>query len=234
MDRIIKITAALFIVILAAFVAQVGYSNYVEQKYRSSLVSTYTYTCTISASEELTNVTLIIPVPVNSSGDSRISEQYSVRQVRGLPSGWMTTLLGSSKGTMIKITTPVLAPSSTTLELDIPVSGPIDVRSPLEKGILYRPIQNLRSVTCPPSSGAGAACYEHTSSVYATYDSSPQATVSISTTITGKNEWYIFSPASNWYSDTIAITILGDHRRWIPAPGELQTGIGSTGAPEIS
>lgn len=228
MDRIIKVAAALFIVILAAFVAQGWYSHYVEQKYRSSLVSTYMYTCTISVSENLTNVTFIIPVPVNISGDSRVSEQYSVRQIRGLPSGWTTTLLGSSKGTMIKITTPLLEPSSTTLDLDVPVAGPIDTQSPLERGVLYRPIQNLKATACPASAGAGAVCYEHMSSIYATYDSSPQATVAISTTIIGENQWYIFSPASNRYSDSIAVTITGDHRRWIPAPGELSTGIGSS------
>jgi len=234
MDRIIKITLAVFIILLAAFIAQGWYSHYVEQKYRSSLASTYTYTCTISTNEELTNVTFIIPVPVTSSGDSQVSEHYSVRRIRGLPAEWTTTLLGSGKGTMIKITTPFLLPSSTKLELEVPVDGPIETRSLLENGILFRPIQNIKPLACPTSSGEVAACYEYASSIFATYDSSPQASVTITTTIIGKNEWYIFSPESNQYSDTVAVTITGAHRRWIPATGELLTGIGSHDAPEIS
>ncbi len=233
MDKIIKVTAGIFIVVLVAFIAQGWYGHYVEQKYRNSLVSSYTYTCTISASEELTNVTFIIPVPVNGSGDSRVSEQYSVRQIKGLPSEWTTTLLGSNKGTMIKITTPLLAPSTTTLELEVPVAGPIETQSPLEKGILYRPIQNIRATGCPASAGDRATCYEHTSSIYATYDSSPIARVTISTTITGKNEWNIFNPATNQYSDAVSVILVGDHRRWITSQGELLTGIGSYDVPKI-
>jgi len=234
MDRIIKIIAALFIIILAAFIAQGWYTHYVEQKYRNSLVSTYTYTCTISASEELTNVTFIIPLPVNENGDSRISEKYSTREINGLPPGWITTLLGSSKGTMIKIVTPTIAPSNTTLELEVHVDGPIETRSPLEKGVIYRPIQNLKTIPCPVSAGAGATCYMYSSSIYATYDSLPQATVTISTMVTGKNEWYIFGPSSNQYSDSIAVTMTGDHRRWIPASGELFAGVGSNDDPRLS
>jgi hypothetical protein len=233
MDKIIKIIAGLFLVILALFMAQWGYSHYVEQKYRDSLVSTYSYNCTISTTEQLTNVTFIIPVPVNSTGDSRFTEEYSLRQVTGLPSDWITTLLGSSKSTMIKITAPVLAPSTTNLHLDVTVEGPINTKSPLENGVLYRPVQNLVTVNCPAITPAGSDCFEYTSSIYATYDSSTQARVDVSTSLVAKNEWDISGPASNQYLNSVSVSITGDHRRWISTRSQLVTGIGSYDVPAI-
>ncbi len=233
MDKVIKVAAGLLLVILVVFIGQGWYSNYVEQKYRNTLESTYSYTCTISTNEDLTNVTFIIPVPTNGTGDSQITERYSDRQISGLPSDWTTTLLSSNKGTMIKITAPVLTRSSTTLTLNVPVKGPINTKSPLATGVLYRPILDLKNTKCPATAGSGASCYQYTSSVYATYDSSPGAQVSIRTIISGKNEWNIFGPASNAYSNSISVSITGEHRRWIETRAEIETGIGSYDVPEI-
>ena len=234
MDKIIKITAGLFLVVLAIFVAQGWYGNYVEQKYKDTLVSTYIYDCTISASEKLTNVTFLIPVPVNGTGDSQLAEDYSLRQVSGLPPEWRTTIVGSNKGAVIKIVVPELAPSIVTLHLDVPVAGPIETKSPLAQGILFRPVLNPKKADCAASAGTGAICYRYDSTIYATYDSSQSARVAISSTLVGKNTWTIFAPASNQYSTSISATINGPHRRWIDAPGELQTGIGSYDVPNDS
>ena len=63
MDKIIKITLGIFIVILVAFTATVAYNAYVKTAYQNSLASTYSYTLTITTDSRLDNVTFFIPVP---------------------------------------------------------------------------------------------------------------------------------------------------------------------------
>ncbi len=77
MDRIIKITLGIFIIVLVTFVTLIGYTGYIENAYRSSLSSTYSYTCTITTDSPLSNVTLFIPVPADMEGNSPIIAQIS-------------------------------------------------------------------------------------------------------------------------------------------------------------
>ena len=76
MDRIIKITISLFVIILVSFVATAGYTAYVEHAYRSSLSSTYSYTCTITTDSPLTNVTFFLPVPAKPGTGRAFSMCY--------------------------------------------------------------------------------------------------------------------------------------------------------------
>ncbi len=75
MDKIIKITLGIFIVILVAFTATVAFNASVETAYRNSLASTYSYTLTLTTDSRLDNVTLFIPVPDDRTGNSPIVAQ---------------------------------------------------------------------------------------------------------------------------------------------------------------
>lgn len=235
MDTVIKVSAAVFIIIFAAFAGVVLFDVYIEKQYWGSLVSTYSYRCTIQASEELTNVTLFVPVPVDAHGSSHLDNQISFREIKGLPSSWETTLLGSSKQTMIKIRTPSLggpavAASGTGLSLDVQAPGRIDTQLPEENALLLRPAQFLTRVDCSGSPPANS-CYRYQSAIYADYEASPDAKVSVSVTITGTNEWKIFEPASNQYINSILVTMQGEHHGWEITRGLVQAGIGSYDVP---
>jgi hypothetical protein len=239
MDKVIRITAGIFIIIFVAFAATGLYGMYVEKEYRRTLVSTYSYTLTISTSEKLQNVTFFIPVPANSGGNSPFVEQFSNRAFTGIPAGWETTLLGSNKATMLKIRAPIIAGSdgagfSVRTSSDARTGKVIDTRSPLDRDIVLRPVQDMTKADCTAFgiSDPGASCYRYVSSVYADYDASPGAVVRISSAISGKNEWNVFGPGHNEYSNAIDIEILGAHHGWTSARGELQAGIGSYDAPE--
>jgi hypothetical protein len=243
MDKVIRITAGIFILIFVIFAGTGLYGFYVEKEYRGTLISTYSYTLTISASEELRNVTFFIPVPANPTGNSPIVEQFSIRAVAGMPAEWGTTLLGSDKATMVKIQAPVIkagsgggASAGITLSSQVQTGRLIDTRSPQEQDILLRPVKNAEKADCAPSgvSDPGASCYHYISAVYADYESSPNARVEISSTIVGKNEWKIFKHESNTYSNSIYVLMLGDNHGWIAARGELQAGIGSYNVPALS
>jgi hypothetical protein len=240
MDKIVKITAAMFLLILIVFAATVGYNAYVEYEYRSSLVSTYSYTLTLSTSEALQNVTFFIPVPTNPGGNSPFVEQFSIKAFTGIPAGWETTLLGSNKGTMLKIQAPVVAGSdgegfSVRTSSDARTGQVIDTKSPQDHDIMLRPMQDMTKADCTAFgiSDPGASCYRYISSVYADYDASPGAVIRISSSLNGKNEWKIFSPAHNEYSNAIDVELHGAHHGWTAAKGELQSGIGSYDVPKI-
>ncbi|OPY35977.1 MAG: hypothetical protein A4E35_02255 [Methanoregula sp. PtaU1.Bin051] len=238
MDKVIKIATGIFIIILVVVAGTGVYTFFTERQYRESLTSTYSYSLTISANEELRNVTLFVPLPANPAGYSPVEKRFSLRQVQGLPPAWETSLLGSNKGTAVKIRTASLGSGTgatvVTLTLEEP-AGQIDTRAPETNSVLFWPVQDLKTADCSGFADpkAGASCYRYLSAIYADYDSSPNARVEISSTITGKNEWTIFKPDFNEYTSSISVLMLGENHGWVVAKGELQAGIGSYNVPKI-
>jgi hypothetical protein len=245
MDKVIKITVTVFIVIFVVFISVFAYNAFVENAYNRSLVSTYAYRCSISSDAMLTNVTLFIPIPVNNAGNSPIVERFSVREVNGLPPEWKTTLLGSNKGTMVEVKTPLINPvqngttgTNYTIELIINASSPrlIDTRTPLVNDAMFRPVQDLRTIKCPDATSGGTGkgnCYSFSTAMYADYTSSPTTRVMISSEVVGRNEWKIFEPAFNEYRTSISAFIIGDHHGWVASKGSVGTGVGSYDVPGV-
>jgi len=243
MDKVIKSAAGLIIIIFVLFVSVATYHAFVEKAYRESLTSTYSYTCTITTDSVLSDVTLFIPVPSRTTGNSLIIERFSVRGIEGIPLEWKTTLTGSNKGTYVEIKTPVIAPvqnattkNGYTAFLSLHATSPrlVDTQNPQDNDAVFHPMREMRMVECPGTAngttGKGA-CYNYVSTVYADYSASPDARVTISSDIIGKNTWKIFEPAKNEYRSSISVLIFGEHHGWITAKGFLETGIGSYDAP---
>jgi len=241
MDKIIRITSGLLIVILVLFVSITAYTVFVETAYRGSLVSTYSYSCTISTDAVLRNVTLFIPIPADNRGNSPVVERYSVRDIQGLPSDWKTTLIGSNKGTVVQIQAPVIAPAGNAtssrvsgyeLILEAKVARLIDTRTPLVSDAVFRPMPDLKKVDCPDPS-SGGSCYNYQSAIYADYSTSPNARVSIDSEIVGRNDWKIFKPAFNEYRASISMLNFGENHGWVVAKGFMRVGIGAYDAPVL-
>ncbi|MFA4876783.1 MAG: hypothetical protein WC586_05180 [Methanoregula sp.] len=240
MDRIIKITLALFVIILVAFSGITLYTSYVENAYRSSLVSSYTYTCTISTDSPLYNVTLFIPVPGNKAGNSPMISRISAREIPGIPESWQTTIFGSAKMTMLKITTPSIVPPAGTSKdnpyiisfgTELDTKGPIDTADPVRDSAMFRPVQNLQKTDCRSNSPKGASCYTYITSFYADYTTNPNAEVRFASGISGKNSWKIFEPESNEYRTDVSLLMFGENHGWTSAQGFLESGIGAYDAP---
>ena len=246
MDKIIKITVSLFIIVLVGFIALTGYNSYSESAYRDSLAGTYTYTCAITTDSPLTNVTLFIPVPADRTGNSPMVSRFSDKTMAGIPGDWNTALFDTGKATLLKIAVPSISlpqgtgpahPQTVTMTSDTTEKILIDTRNPVENSVMYHPVQNLARTTCPGSSTGGndaASCYTYQTSVYADYRASPNATVIITSTLTGKNTWKIFEPRSNEYTSEITLMLNGEHHGWATANGTLTTGVGDYTAPVLS
>jgi hypothetical protein len=246
MDKIIKITLGLFLVILLVFVSVASYNYYVETAYRTSLVSTYSYSCTITTSTQLSNVTFFLPLPARVTGNSAVIERIGAGDISGFPGDWMAVLFGTEKATHLKIFTPVIGQPSgsggagaTSVTFSVTTRSPkiIDTRSPLAGDAVFRPVQDMKDATCPSEAGSAIgspACSVYTTSLYAKYDAAPDASVSIHAEITGRNNWKIFQPAYNEYRNTFDVSLNGAASGWVPARGWLESGIGSYDVPVLS
>jgi|WetSurMetagenome_2_1015567.scaffolds.fasta_scaffold29464_3 hypothetical protein len=244
LDLSIKVTLGLLAAIFIVFVSVVSYQTWVEKAYRTSLSSTYSYTCTITTDTSLSNVTLFLPLPVDSSGNSPIVERFSAQDIVGLPPDWTVILYDTGKATMVRITTPLIIPPAGTVEekpyriilsSEMRSDTVIDTRDPINNSAFFRPVRDLGEVSCPSARFAlpgTPQCYRYTTSLYADYRARPDASVNISSTLTGNNSWKIFEPASNSYTTTIGVRMSGDRHGWSTMNGTLIGGIGTFDAPD--
>jgi hypothetical protein len=246
LDKVIRNAVGLFLIIFIVFSSMVSYQIFLEKAYRTSLSSTYSYTCTITTDSPLTNVTLFIPVPADMSGNSPIVERYSAHDIAGLPEDWAITLYDTGKATMVRISTPAITPPKETsfenpctftLSSEMKSDTVIDTRDPIKNSALFRPTGDVRQVTCP-SDSAGIngtpLCYNYLTSLYADYQASPDASVRITSSVTGKNSWKIFEPKSNEYTSFMSVLMAGEKRGWEKVNGFLQNNTGAYDAPDIS
>ncbi len=245
MDKIIKITLGIFIIVLVTFVTLVGYTGFVEHAYRSSLSSTYTYTFTITTDSPLSNVTLFIPVPADMAGNSPVVARISAHDIAGVPDSWKTELYDTGKATLVKITTPsIIPPAGTsrnnpftvTLYTNTTSKRVIDTENPVENSPMFRPVQGMEPAGCKDggTAGSGARCYTYQAALFADYRAIPNATVTITSSLTGRNDWTIFEPKENEYRTGIYVLMSGDQKGWSTAGGELEDGIGVYDAPAVS
>lgn len=245
MDRIIKITVGLFLIILVIFAGVTAYNFHVEQAYRSTLSSTYSYTCTLSTDSPLTNVTLFLPVPADATGNSPVIERLSAQQIHGIPEIWRTELYETGKGTFVKVTTPEIIPPpgtttkdpyTITLSAEIPTKRLIDTSDPVAKSPLFRPVQDLKPAECRDGTtgASGGQCFTYLTTLYAKYDANPNAAVTFRSDLTGKNAWTIFEPRTNEYRTSVYLLMFGEQRGWTPVAGSLEQGIGAYDAPVLN
>lgn len=244
MDRIIKLTLGLFVILLVSFVAVTAYNGYIGQAYRSTLSSTYSYTCTISTDSPLTNVTFFLPVPADPTGNSPVIERMSAQQIPGIPDSWRTELYETGKGTFVKVTAPeIISPAGTTtkdpytivLSAEIPSKRLIDTSDPMTKSPLFRPVQDLKPAACREgaSGTAGGQCFTYMTTLYAKYDTNPNAAVTFRSDLKGKNSWTVFEPKTNEYQTSVYLLMFGEQAGWTPVAGYLESGIGSYDAPAM-
>jgi hypothetical protein len=244
MDRIIKITLSIFIIVLVTFVALVSYNGYVENAYRTSLTSTYSYSCTITTDSPLTNVTLFLPVPADRTGNSPVIAQLSAHEVSGVPGTWKTELYETGKSTMVKITTPSIIPPegtsaknpfTVTIYTNVSSGDLIDTRDPVENSPMFRPVQDVKSTACmnDQTSVSGGQCSSYLTSLYANYQAGPNAEVSVRSSLTGTNEWNVFEPKENEYRTDIYLLMFGEQKGWTTVRGYVESGIGAYDAPSL-
>jgi hypothetical protein len=241
MDKIIRFTLGVLLVILIAFLSLVSYQVYVERAYVTSLSGTYSYRCTITTDSPLTNVTLFIPVPADPAGNSPVVAGFSAGEIGGVPAGWDVTLYDTGKATLVKVTVPAImhtertGPSVFRMAADLQSPGAIDTRDPINTSAMFRPVGDVMPAACAsgPAAEGSPVCHHYTTSLYADYEAPPGASVNISATLVGRNTWHIFGPGSNEYDTAVSLQMSGPHQGWATMTGTLTDHIGMYDVPEI-
>jgi hypothetical protein len=243
MDRIIKITLGLIVAVLVLTIAFAAYTGYVSNAYQSTKVSSFSYTMSITTDSPLTNVTMFIPVPADSKGNSPAVTQFSAQKMPGTPESWQTALFDTGKATLVKIRIPSLVPPAgttpqhpytVTLALHLPSEETIDTADPVRNSPMFLPVNNLQKAPCTgygTDKGISPECSTYLTSIYADYDADPGATVTITSSITGKNSWTVFEPKSNEYTSDISLLLHGANHGWATVRGTLANRIGSYDSP---
>jgi hypothetical protein len=239
MDKIIKLSLGLLLVILIAAVSVFSYQAYVEKAYRESLSGTWSYTCTITTDSPLSNVTLFLPVPADPSGNSPVVTGFSTRNIAGIPDDWEVTLYDTGKATMVKVTTPEIPSTGTNpvrLLSDSDAAMAIDTLDPLNNSALFRPVGELVQVPCAAGSAVQGSpvCYRYVTQLYADYEAAPGASVTVSASLVGRNTWRIFEPGSNEYVTGVTLQMSGEQHGWSTMSGTLTRGIGQYDTPSIT
>lgn len=239
MDRIIKITLGLLITILVVTIVLTGYTGYVTNAYQSTRTSTCAYSLSITTDLPLTNVTLFVPVPADHKGNSPVVSGFSAHTMPGVPESWQTTLFDTGKGTLLKIHIPALVPPAgtspekpytVTLAADLPSQKVIDTADPLKNSPVFGPIRNFQQTTCTgygAGKGGTPECASFLTSLYADYTADPNAAVTITSSVTGKNSWRVFEPKSNEYTMVISLLMHGENHGWATVKGTMANRIGS-------
>lgn len=246
MDKIIRITLGLIIVLLAVFVASVSYTGFVDHAFETSLSSTFDYNCTITTDSTLSNVTFFIPVPADRTGNSPIVAYYSSQEIKGRPADWTITLFDTGKTTIAKITTAAIIPPEKTspshpftIELSIRTDSKevINTQSPVEQGVMFRPVQEIQKANCPADrtgTSGDPLCYQYLIPVYADYQAPMNASVSITSSLRGKNSWKIFEPQFNEYQADSRVLMFGENHGWTVMKGTLESNMGKGTMPSSS
>ena len=245
MDKIIRVSLGLLLVILISAVSVFFYQAYVEKAYRESLAGTYSYTCTITTDSPLSNVTFFIPVPADRSGNSPVVAGFSTRDIAGIPDDWDATLYDTGKATMVKVSVPAIAvpngtspanPLAIRMSAELKADTAIDTADPINSSAMFRPVGELVQVPCPAGQAVqgSPSCYRYVTQLYADYETSTDASVTISATLTGRNTWRIFEPGSNEYETGVSLQMDGAQHGWSAMSGTLAEHIGMYDSPRIT
>ena len=214
------IFATLFIVLAVITLAGMSY----PQGFASvgvPITSNYEYTVTITPTGDLTNVTLLIPLPADNTG-SDLGTPIMLTKTHDYPEDWNLVLVGNpGEASFLKISTPFLSATAddldTTLHVSIPSESIIPTRNPENGAYLFGAYTNQT----PNLTGV-----DPSRKIFAKFTTGASTTTEISTSCTGENAWWWFGSSSNAYTDQISTKNNGSINGWMETTGSPESGTG--------
>ena len=232
--------------IMVVIVVLVGLWTYhTHGIYEKSYRSEYHYGIRIESDSILHNVTLFVPLPVFEE-ESKIGDEIMVGNA-SKPDDWDCNIVETEYGKMLKISAEKISfrpppppflplpppgekppnanasnyvPSfSEGLSVNVDAGHYINIINPVGNEPLLSPRYNVTETY--------SSCYEYESYIYSDYTAtSPNATVRISVSMDGTNEWYyrrgdVLKGGGNAYIDRVNVTLSEEQHGWHIASGEL-------------
>lgn len=240
------------VVMAIAVVVASLWMYHTHEFYEKTYGNKYHYRITIESDSILHNITLFVPLPV-FEGESRIGNEIIAGNA-SKPDNWDCSIVETEHGKMLKIRVdnisygPLSPPPLP--EVPPPPTGakPSNVNAPeyvqhvphfnvsdsLSVNVDAYYINTINPVGNEPLlsprynvTKLSLDCYEYESCIYLDYTtSSPTATVRISVSMDGTNEWYyrqgdVLKSGGNTYIDSVNIILSEKQHGWHVASGEL-------------
>ncbi|WP_261788793.1 hypothetical protein [Methanosarcina siciliae] len=179
----------------------------------------------LTTDSTLNNVTLYIPLPVIND-TSYVGMDIIEQHFNNHDPSWEYSIVDTEHGLMVSMKNKKAR--SIDLSTMVLSDQPIDTMNPLNNEMILIPKYNLtQNVNASGVYSRTSEQFDYDSKMYAYYDASSNANVSISIYLNGRNEWWIGGWQYNSYWETMEVMLSGSQDGWTTVSGQLVTGEGT-------
>lgn len=213
------------LIIIYAGLLSIWWQEQKQKLHDSSLTSSYYYIVIITTDSTLNNVTLYLPLPVINNTSSVGMDIIEHHFNNNNPS-WEYALVDTEHGLMLSMKNE--KPRSIDLSTMVFSNQTIDTMNPMGNEMVLMPKYKLtHNVNASGAYSRISEQFDYESRMYAYYETSSNANVSISIYLDAHNEWWIGGWQSNNYREAMEIKLSGSQDGWTTVNGELVTGEGT-------
>ncbi|AKB32758.1 hypothetical protein MSSIH_2068 [Methanosarcina siciliae HI350] len=213
------------LLIISAVLLSTWWQDQKQRMYDRSLRSSYDYDVVLTTDSTLNNVTLYIPLPVIND-TSYVGMDIIEQHFNNHDPSWEYSIVDTEHGLMVSMKNKKAR--SIDLSTMVLSDQPIDTMNPLNNEMILIPKYNLtQNVNASGVYSRTSEQFDYDSKMYAYYDASSNANVSISIYLNGRNEWWIGGWQYNSYWETMEVMLSGSQDGWTTVSGQLVTGEGT-------
>lgn len=213
------------LIIISAGLLSIWWQYQKQQLYDMSYRSSYDYNVMLTTDSTLSNMTLYLPLPVINNTSS-VGMDIVEHHFNNNDPSWEYALVDTEHGLMLSLKNK--KPRSIDLSTIVFSNQTINTISPLGNEMVLMPKYKLtHNVNDSRTYSRTSEQFDYESRMYAYYDTSSNASVSISIYLNAYNEWWIGGWQSNSYWEVMEIKLFGSQNGWTTVNGELVTGEGT-------
>lgn len=215
-------SAFIISIVILLLISAIGLSY---SLYSRSYSSTLTYSIEITASDEIQDVTFLIPLP---HGKESAMIHRVIENNLSTCGSWTCTLIETEYGTMLELSIQTIkAHDPFSISITLPTYE-INTQNPLTSELIFLPKTDLneREYPFPHPDWDYLSCYTYTCTLYADFHATPSTELSIAISINGRNTWWVFGWSGNEYSDELYLSLTGESHDWVQISGNLTVGFG--------
>lgn len=213
------------LIIISAGLLSIWWQDQKQKMYNRSLRSSYGYDVVLTTDSTLSNVTLYLPLPVINNTSS-VGVDIVEHHFNNNEPSWEYALVDTEHGLMLSMKNE--KPRSIDLSTIVFSNQTINTINPLGNEMVLMPKYKLtHNVNDSEAYSRTSEQFDYESRMYAYYETSSNANVSISIYLDALNEWWIGGWQSNNYREVMEIKLFGPQDGWTTVNGELVTGEGT-------
>lgn len=195
--------------------------------------SAYGYSVAVATTEPLSNLTLVVPLPVSESGRTPLTT--AVRDgTASVPEGWDADVVETDRGPMLRVRAATVTAerqpdgrtySTYLVTVSAPAEGRIETGGPFASEPVLPATDGYHERPCPnvATPEPGQTCYRFTTRAYVAYDAPTDTEVDVRLVTAGRNVYR--SPARGLvqYYQRVTLSFDGPQEGWVEVEGFTAT-----------